>query len=262
MATTDDIAPGGTSPALRVADAAITMALWLWFVFGYFFLFFPMHLVGWIGARDREAWSQKVNHLYMRSLLRALLLLDPRTRIDIAPEVKALSGCVVVANHRSYLDPILMVAAFPRQKTIVKGSFFPAPFLGWAMAMAGYLSSANEGPLIGRLARVIDRLPQFLSQGGNLFVFPEGTRRSTTGIGPLKRGAFSLARRCKAPVAIVSLSGTGRVFPPGSATVRTWCGTSVSVRLVAVLSPNYDAPDFSLADFIDEVRTRMHEARD
>jgi len=243
-------------------DFFITLLLWGWFIFGYFFLFFPLHVGGWIFAGDRETWSQRVNHGFYRSFFGLLRMLSPRTRIVIDPEVRNLSGCVVVGNHLSYLDPLLLVAAFPRQKTVVKGTFFAAPFLGWAMLAAGYLSSGNEGPMVGRLARLVDRLPEFLAAGGNLFVFPEGTRRNPGGVGPLKRGAFALARRSKAPIAVVALSGTEELFPPGCVLLRTWRRIEVRVRLVEVLRPDYASPEFSLPDLMSLVRQRMQAARD
>ncbi|MBM4354179.1 MAG: 1-acyl-sn-glycerol-3-phosphate acyltransferase [Deltaproteobacteria bacterium] len=244
-----------------VLDLLVTVVMWGWFIWGYFFVFFPLHVVGWTVVRERELWSQRVNHWFYRSFFGLLSLLNPLQSVRIDPKVRRLAGCVVVCNHVSYLDPLLLVAAFPRQKTVVKGTFFAAPFLGWAMFASGYLPSGSEGPLSGRLARLVERLPAFLEQGGNLFVFPEGTRRNAGGIGPLKRGAFSLARRCKAPIAVLALSGTDRLFPPGSVLLRTWRRIDLDVRLVEVITPDYDSPDFSPVALIEQVRSRMEAAR-
>ncbi len=207
-------APRPLSPQPAV-DLARTLALWAYFTFGYLALFLPAYIAARWLAEDREAAFQRLNHLFFRLFFRVLAWVVPGARFRIGPGVRAIRGAVIVCNHRSYLDPLLLISLFEKQKTIVKALFFDIPIFRWALRHSGYIPAAARGALASRTLEQVQSLGPFLAAGGNLFVFPEGTRGMRRGAGKLEKGAFRLARRWSAPIEVLWVENTDKLFPPG-----------------------------------------------
>ena len=112
-----------------------------------------------------------------------------------------------MSNHVSYLDPILLIALYPRQKTIVKPVFFKVPVFGQVLRRSGYISPLTENTFDPSMIRQIEHLGDYLARGGNLFVFPEGTRGRDGRIQPFSGGP-SRSPAVAGPRCRWSLSGT------------------------------------------------------
>lgn len=107
--------------------------------------------------------------------------------------------CVLVANHLSWLDPIIIAATTPFVP-IAKSEVGAWPVLGRYVAGFGTLFVDRASPLSGALALLKAR--RMLEAGGTVLNFPEGTTTSGP-LGPFKRGVFGLAARLDVPVAPV-----------------------------------------------------------
>ncbi len=105
-------------------------------------------------------------------------------------------GLIVVANHPSMLDALMLVARLPRAACIMKASLLGNVFLGAGAKLARYVSNASPLTMV-RLA-VND-----LKEGGQLVVFPEGTRTVQTPINPFRPGVTLMAKLAKAPIQTV-----------------------------------------------------------
>ena len=110
--------------------------------------------------------------------MRALV---PRVRWQIPEDVASIRSSVIVANHMSFLDPILFVSLFEKQKTIVKPDYFRLPVFGHILKYSGYMAARGNGLYDEDMANQIRSMTTYLAGGGNLFVFPEG-HRSRTGL--------------------------------------------------------------------------------
>lgn len=150
-----------------------------------------------------------------------LRMLTPALRLRVSPEVRRLRSAVVICNHQSYLDPILITSLFRRQSTIVKPVFFRVPVFGWILDAAGYMAPKADPTQPERLVGRVDRAASMLKDGGVLFVFPEGTRGRDATVTRFKTGAFKLARLMDAPIEYVLIRDTGKVFVPGRFLFRT-----------------------------------------
>ncbi len=97
--------------------------------FSHSFLFFylPAHLFSIAKAKS----LQKLIHDHMRYFFKLTKLLVPRTELAIKEEVRKMQSWVIVCNHLSYLDTILLVSLFTKQCAILKSTFFRIPILGW-----------------------------------------------------------------------------------------------------------------------------------
>ena len=115
----------------RVGDFFLTVLLWAYFLFGYLFLLLFLFVPSLLRLKDSAAALQKMNFLHLKIFFAWLRLLAPRARFAVDENVRSLRSSIIVCNHVSYLDPILLVSLFERQTTIVKNTFFRVPIFGW-----------------------------------------------------------------------------------------------------------------------------------
>jgi 1-acyl-sn-glycerol-3-phosphate acyltransferase len=237
-----------------LVDWTVTFLLWAHFTAGFVVLFAPRYLWARLRSGDCEAAFQRLNHLYFRSFFRLLLRITPGLTLRVGGDVRRLRSAVIIGNHLSYLDPILLISLFEKQKTIVKSVFFRVPIFGWVLRRSGYIPSTSGEDYASLMIRNIEHIRDYLDSGGNLFIFPEGTRSRTGRLGPFSKGAFSIARYCRAPIACVRIRHTDRLFIPGRFRFNTCVPNTVSLELIGMFNPEYGDPTFRLADLIREVR--------
>lgn len=242
-----------------LGDAWVTCALWAYFLFGFVLFFSPRYLWAALASRDRQAAFQRLNHRFYGGFFSLLKFLMPRCRWEIGPDVRETRGAVVVANHRSYLDPLLMISLFPRHTTIAKDRLFHIPVFGKMLAMSGYIPSTAGRGLADRMIRSIENLGSCLNNGGNLFIFPEGARSRSGAVAPFNRGAFKLARKFRAPIRVLFIGNTDRVYRPGRFLFHSGYAGTVRLEALTDIQPDYDAPSFSIDRLMADVRAILVE---
>lgn len=242
-----------------VVDPLITAMVWIYYIGGYLAFFWPFHVWAYFFSANRERGFQKVNRRIYQSFFFVLRQVTPGLKLHIPADVSAIRSSVIVCNHLSFLDPILLVSLYDQQKTIVKSSFFKLPVFGWLLKNSGYLPSESGGDFLNlMMARVAD-MPGYLAAGGNLFVFPEGARSRNGKIGTFNKGAFSIARKCRAPIAVLRVRNTGTLFPPDKILFNTCVDTTISIELITLLNPAYDDDDFSLTRLMESVQKHYRD---
>ncbi|HQR30903.1 MAG TPA: 1-acylglycerol-3-phosphate O-acyltransferase, partial [Anaeromyxobacteraceae bacterium] len=115
-------------------------------------------------------------------------------------------AAVIVANHLSLADVIVLYGLFRPFKWVSKASVFRVPFLGWNMTLNGYVALVRGNA--DSVRKMLARCQELLAQGNPILLFPEGTRSATGELQPFKDGAFRLARDARVPVIPVVVSGT------------------------------------------------------
>ncbi|WP_432464556.1 lysophospholipid acyltransferase family protein [Agarivorans sp. QJM3NY_33] len=101
-------------------------------------------------------------------------------------------GCIIVANHPSLIDVILIIGQLPQCDCIVKAELWDNSFVRHVVSMAGYIPNSSE--------QLLDICQHKLAKGRKLLVFPEGTRTKPGQALDCQRGAAQLAVRCQAPI--------------------------------------------------------------
>jgi 1-acyl-sn-glycerol-3-phosphate acyltransferase len=145
--------------------------------------------------------------------------------------------CVVVANHESYLDGVVMAATLPpRFGFVIKREMRAVPGAGWLLERIGAQFVARNN--VEGSARDALRVFRTAARGEALAFFPEGTFHREPGLLPFHNGAFAAAKRCGSPLIPVVIQGTRHCLQPG--TLAPWPGEITLTALPAV--PTLDMP--------------------
>lgn len=126
---------------------------------------------------------------------------------------------VIVANHESYVDALVLLAALPLVPNVIVNERLPgAPLVGRFVRAARFLA-VDRTSVTDRLACATG-MTQALSAGESLVVFPEATFGDGPGMLPFRLGAFSAAVAAGRPVVPVTLRGTREMLPAGARLLR------------------------------------------
>ena len=123
--------------------------------------------------------------------------------------------CIVVANHASYLDGIVLTAALPPHFTfVIKSEMSEVPVASLLLRrLSSEFVARHDTKKRVRAAR---RLVRAAKDGDPLVFFPEGTFDRQPGLKRFRPGAFSAAMRGSLPVVPVIIRGTRRMLPSDS----------------------------------------------
>jgi 1-acyl-sn-glycerol-3-phosphate acyltransferase len=122
------------------------------------------------------------------------------------------TDCVIVANHASYVDGVLLQGFLPSKFSfVVKGEMQSFPAVSFLLRRVGCrFVERFEASGSARDAR---RLLKAASDGESLVVFPEGTFEQEPGLGRFRAGAFAAAIRAGVPVVPAVISGSRHILP-------------------------------------------------
>ncbi|GJI89892.1 MFS transporter [Duganella hordei] len=149
-----------------------------------------------------------VPEFLMRFLAWLLIHTVHRVRTIDADRIPAHGAAVLVCNHVSYVDAIVIGAASPRPiRFVMDHRIFKLPLLGWIFrtARAIPIASAKEDPWLMEKAYV--DIAQALHEGDLVCIFPEGRLTTTGEISEFKGGIAKIVERTKVPVIPMALRG-------------------------------------------------------
>lgn len=115
---------------------------------------------------------------------------------DVLDALRDEAGLIIAANHPSMLDALILVARLPRSACIMKADLMRNVFLGAGARLARYIRNDSARGMV-RLA------VQDLQDGGQLVIFPEGTRTTQRPVNPFGSAAPLIAKLAKAPIQTV-----------------------------------------------------------
>jgi 1-acyl-sn-glycerol-3-phosphate acyltransferase len=151
-----------------------------------------------------------------------------RLRVDGTEHLPADGPAILVANHVSFFDSVLLMFSLPRPVAFIgKAEYTDNPITNWLFCGAGMIPVRRDDP--GDLPHVFEEVAEVLRRGEVIGVFPEGTRSRD---GKLHRGhvgAAHLALTTGAPIVPVGIVGTDRILPTGSRIVRPFRQATITL---------------------------------
>jgi 1-acyl-sn-glycerol-3-phosphate acyltransferase len=137
-----------------------------------------------------------------------------RIRLVHAERIPEEGAAVLVCNHVSFVDAIVIMAESPRPlRFVMDHHIFKTPLVGWLFrhAKAIPIAPSHEDPQM--LAGAYDSCAKALAEGDLVCIFPEGKLTKTGELNPFKHGVTEILRRAPAPVIPMALRGLwGSVF--------------------------------------------------
>lgn len=123
-----------------------------------------------------------------------------RVEIEGRERLNTTGGRIIIANHPSLLDVVMLMALVPRAQCIVKHELWNSLLLGRLMRRAGYIRNDLAADELVEACRAA------LDQGLSLIIFPEGTRTQPGSMPRFRRGFANLATLAGATIQLVVIT--------------------------------------------------------
>ena len=125
---------------------------------------------------------------------------------------------VVVSNHQSLLDILVLFRLYRHFKWVSKEEIFRVPFIGWNMTLNRYIRIRRGDKQDA--VRMMAACGAALESGSSIMIFPEGTRSLDGELREFRHGAFTLALRHRTPILPIVLDGTLDALPKHGVTLN------------------------------------------
>jgi 1-acyl-sn-glycerol-3-phosphate acyltransferase len=194
-----------------------------WFTFGCITLI-PMGFVIIkllpIPKKTRLKIFHQIRHYYTKSMI--FVHLHVRKKYINELNEKLDKPAVVVTNHHSVIDSLLMQSLNPKLILMVNDWVWDSPFMGPIVRLGGFI------PKSAGYEENLDKIRQLFADGYSLGIFPEGSRSETPKIGRFHKGAFYIADKLNVDIVPIIFHGTAFVqgkddnflLKPGRITVK------------------------------------------
>jgi 1-acyl-sn-glycerol-3-phosphate acyltransferase len=131
-------------------------------------------------------------------------------RIEGRDRMPRHGAALLIANHQSFLDPVLVGLAAPRPlRYLARKTLFHHPSFTWLIRSLGAVPIDQEGLGKEGLVTILGQL----RQGQAVLVFPEGERTGDGQILPLRPGIQLLIKRAQAPIVPIAIAGAFDAWP-------------------------------------------------
>ncbi len=183
-----------------------------WAVFGLLFSVVSLPLLVVLPCRVAKKLGRGLLHRAFRVFV-GYLRFTGLVHVDLESltTLRSEKGPLIIApNHTSLWDAVFVISMLPQPICIMKESILCNPFLGGGARLAGYIPNGGSGRMVKAAATA-------LQGGGQLLLFPEGTRtrHEARWINPLRGGCALIAKRSGAPVRPVFIRSNTRFLEKG-----------------------------------------------
>jgi 1-acyl-sn-glycerol-3-phosphate acyltransferase len=214
---------------------------------------FPVAFVLWALTRPFDRRGAAL-HRFTSRWAWLYTFFNPAWRVEVVGREKfrADRTYVVVANHQSLLDILVLFRLFRHFRWVSKLENFRIPLVGQVMRMNRYIElERGKADSVRRMLRACE---QALAEGNSVMIFPEGTRSETGELRPFKTGAFELARSSGCPILPVAIDGTARALPKRGIVLQG--RHAIRVEVLDEIPPD-DFKDLTSAQLAARVREQI-----
>jgi len=173
--------------------------------------------------------NRRILHLYSCFWAQLYMYVNPlwHQRVEGREHLPWHGPAVLVSNHESMGDILVLFGLYRPFKWVSKASNFKLPFIGWNMWLNGYVPLVRgDRESVGRMMALCER---WIERGVPVLMFPEGTRSPDGQMKPFKDGAFQIAVKMKCPVIPMVLTGTAKTLPKHGLVLQTTANCHVQV---------------------------------
>ncbi len=204
-----------------------TTAFWSFLVVSCFVMFAGALIVFLVTALFDK--RRLVLHLYSCFWAQLYFYVNPiwKLRIEGRERLPWRGPAVLVSNHQSLGDILVLFGLYRPYKWVSKASVFKVPLVGWNMRLARYIPLVRGNR--SSIERMMAQCRYWLEQGVPILMFPEGTRSKDGSLLPFKEGAFRLAVEAGCPVIPIALNGTAATLPKHGFLIRRRANCKVRV---------------------------------
>lgn len=183
-------------------------------------------------ARGRRLGRLMITHVFRRYL--ALLEALGACRFDLSAldALRDQGPMILAPNHPCLLDAVMVIARLPDVACIMKASLLKNPFLGGGSRLARYIPNAR--PL-----QMVYASCEALAHGGQLLIFPEGTRTLRYPVNEIMPSVALIARRAKVPVQVIIIETDSAYLSKGWPLFRR---PPMPIHYRVRLGPRFDPP--------------------
>ncbi len=175
-------------------------------------LMFPVALLIWAVTLPFDR-RKRILHQFTCFWASMYTWLNPVWRVHVhhRERIHRAGPAVMVANHLSLLDILILFRLFSHFKWVSKIENFRVPCIGWNMSLNQYIPlKRGDRESVIRMMRECEKT---LAAGNSIMMFPEGTRSTTGRMRTWKTGAFELALASRVPIQPIVLKGSGNALP-------------------------------------------------
>jgi len=173
---------------------------------------FPVALLIWAVTLPFDR-RKRILHQFTCFWASMYTWLNPVWRVHVhhRERIHRAGPAVMVANHLSLLDILILFRLFTHFKWVSKIENFRVPCIGWNMSLNQYIPlKRGDRESVIRMMRECEKT---LAAGNSIMMFPEGTRSTTGRMRTWKTGAFELALASRVPIQPIVLKGSGNALP-------------------------------------------------
>ncbi len=182
------------------------------FLVGSSIVLFPIAVSIWLltAVFDRRL---RVLHRFTCFWASLYTWLNPawRVRVENRHNIRRGETYVMVANHQSLLDILVLFRIFSHFKWVSKIENFRIPCVGWNMSLNRYIKLKRGDR--ASVARMLRECEQALAEENSIMMFPEGTRSPDGRLRAFKTGAFAMAQNAQRPILPIVIDGTSNALP-------------------------------------------------
>ncbi len=194
-------------------------------------------------TRDIEVRQFRVQGLvyYLFKFFIGFLTFLRLIKVTVIGHERLLScrGNLIIANHPSLLDVVVLMSLMPKLQCIVKSALWNNRFIGGVVHAANYIRNDGEPE------EIINQCTQILQAGQNVMLFPEGTRTEPGSDVKFKRGAANIALGAGANIQLVKISLTPTTLTKGTPWYRV---APTCVKIIITVGDCLDISQYLLQE--------------
>jgi 1-acyl-sn-glycerol-3-phosphate acyltransferase len=189
---------------------------------------FPIALLVWL-INNLFGKKSPLLFYFTKFWAYVLILHNPLWRLKIKNNCKAekYKQYIIVSNHQSLLDILILYSLNYKFKWVAKKELFSVPIVGWLLRLNKDIPIDRGNKLSAQL--MMEDAERKVKQGWSIIIFPEGTRSVDAEVKNFKDGAFKMAKNFKLPILPVMLDGSANAIPKHSLMIKGIQKMSVTV---------------------------------